>query len=123
VLKSVAFGLGLFIVVATTLPAESRERVRWRIVDPQMELALPQDIYVEPNLRVRPPRQPDMQLAFDRSQVSVAPSEAASIAKDMVPGAKVVGVKLLPNGYYAVTLRDQGSVTRVMVSAIDGSVR
>jgi hypothetical protein len=123
VLKSVATILGLVIVVATTLPAESRERVRWRIVDPQMEMVMPQDVFVEPNLRVRYPRQPDMQLAFDRSQVAVAPSEAASIAQSVVPGAKVVGLKLLPNGYYAVTLRDQGSVTRVMVSAIDGSVR
>jgi hypothetical protein len=123
VLKSVAAVLGLVIVVASTVPAESRERVRWRIVDPQMEMVMPQDVFVEPNLRVHYPRQPDMQLAFDRSQVAVAPSEAASIAQSVVPGAKVVGLKLLPNGYYAVTLRDQGSVTRVMVSAIDGSVR
>ncbi len=122
-LKSVALALGLVIVVATTLPAQARERVRWRIIDPQMEMAMPQDAFIEPNLRVRAPRQSDMQLAFDRSQVAVAPSEAASIAQSVVPGAKVVGVKLLPNGFYAVTLRGQGSVTRVMVSAIDGSVR
>ena len=55
-------------------------------------------------------------------QVNIAPSEAAAIARDVVPGAKVVGVKLLPSGYYAVTLRSKGSVTRVMVNASDGSV-
>jgi hypothetical protein len=62
-------------------------------------------------------------LALERSQVAVAPSEAAAIARDMLPGAKVVGVRLLPSGYYAVTLRRKGSVTRILVSAMDGSVR
>jgi uncharacterized membrane protein YkoI len=53
----------------------------------------------------------------------IRPSEAAAIARQVVPGAKVVGVKLLSNGYYAVTLRAKGSVTRVLVNASDGSVR
>jgi hypothetical protein len=60
---------------------------------------------------------------YDLAQeAQIAPSEAAAIAKSVVPGAKVVRVKLLPSGYYAVTLRAKGSVTRVMVSATDGSV-
>ncbi len=62
------------------------------------------------------------QLAQDQD-VGIPPSEAAAIARDQVPGAKVVGVKLLSNGWYAVTLRSKGSVTRVMVNATDGSVR
>lgn len=60
---------------------------------------------------------------YDLAQEArIAPSEAAAIAKSVVPGAKVVRVQLLPSGYYAVTLRAKGSVTRVMVSASDGSV-
>jgi hypothetical protein len=123
VLKSAALALGLTIVVASAVPAESRERARWRLVDPQIEMPVPQDMYIAPDVQARQPRRANMQLAFDRSQVAIAPSEAASITQSAVPGAKVVGVKLLPNGFYAVTLRGQGSVMRVMVSAIDGSVR
>ncbi len=63
------------------------------------------------------------QLAQQEPDTGIPPSEAAAIARDQVPGAKVVGVKLLSNGWYAVTLRAKGSVTRVMVNAQDGSVR
>ncbi len=63
------------------------------------------------------------QLAQQEQDSGIPPSEAAAIARDQVPGAKVVGVKLLSNGWYAVTLRAKGSVTRVMVNAQDGSVR
>lgn len=63
------------------------------------------------------------QLAQQELDGGIPPSEAAAIARDQVPGAKVVGVKLLSNGWYAVTLRAKGSVTRVMVNAQDGSVR
>jgi uncharacterized membrane protein YkoI len=63
------------------------------------------------------------QLAQQDQDTGIPPSEAAAIARDQVPGAKVVGVKLLSNGWYAVTLRAKGSVTRVMVNAQDGSVR
>jgi uncharacterized membrane protein YkoI len=63
------------------------------------------------------------QFAQQEQDTGIPPSEAAAIARDQVPGAKVVGVKLLSNGWYAVTLRAKGSVTRVMVNAQDGSVR
>jgi uncharacterized membrane protein YkoI len=63
------------------------------------------------------------QLAQQEADSGIPPSEAAAIARDQVPGAKVVGVKLLSNGWYAVTLRAKGSVTRVLVNAQDGSVR
>jgi uncharacterized membrane protein YkoI len=56
-------------------------------------------------------------------EARIAPSEAAAIAQDAVPGAKVLRVRLLPSGVYAVTLRAKGSVIRVMVSAEDGSIQ
>ncbi len=56
-----------------------------------------------------------------QSQLPIAPSEAAAIAQDQVPGSTVVGVKLLPGGRYAVTLRTESSVTRVIVDGQDGS--
>jgi uncharacterized membrane protein YkoI len=65
---------------------------------------------------------------YNRFQVSqyaggsyaVSPSEAASIAKDTWPGAKVLRVQLLPSGVYAVTLKQGGEVSRVLVDAQSG---
>lgn len=65
---------------------------------------------------------PMIQLVEDAGQFPIAPSEAAVIAKDSVPGSKVLNVKLLPSGVYAVTLKVGGSVTRVMVDATSGAV-
>ncbi|MDE2383088.1 MAG: PepSY domain-containing protein [Alphaproteobacteria bacterium] len=51
----------------------------------------------------------------------IAPSQAAMIAQQAYPGSKVLGVKLLPSGEYAVTLKVGGSVQRVMVNATSGA--
>ena len=53
---------------------------------------------------------------------AVSPSQAASIAKDTWPGAKVLRVQLLPSGVYAVTLKQGGEVSRVLVDATSGEV-
>jgi hypothetical protein len=63
-----------------------------------------------------------IQLVQDSSQYPIRPSEAAMIAKDAHPDAKVLNVKLLPSGVYAVTLKIGGSVTRVMVDATSGAI-
>jgi hypothetical protein len=55
-------------------------------------------------------------------QYPIRPSEAANIAKDAHPDAKVLSVKLLPSGVYAVTLKAGGSVSRVMVDATSGVI-
>ena len=65
---------------------------------------------------------PFVQIVEDVDQFPIAPSQAAVIAKDSVPGSKVLNVKLLPSGVYAVTLKVGGSVTRVMVDATSGAV-
>ena len=54
--------------------------------------------------------------------VRIKPSQAAAIAQGQVPYSKVVKVKLLPRGDYAVTLVADGNVTRVIVDGQDGSV-
>jgi uncharacterized membrane protein YkoI len=66
--------------------------------------------------------QAEIQLAQDSGDYPIAPSEAANIAKDANPGSKVLNVKLLPSGVYAVTLKNGGSVSRVMVDATSGSI-
>ena len=58
----------------------------------------------------------------DPAQYPIRPSEAAMIAKDANPDSKVLGVKLLPSGTYAVTLKVDGSVSRVMVDATSGAI-
>ena len=55
-------------------------------------------------------------------EVRIKPSQAAAIAKAQVPYSKVVKVNLLSNGFYAVTLVADGSVTKVLINGQDGSV-
>jgi uncharacterized membrane protein YkoI len=66
--------------------------------------------------------QVEVQIAEEDQQFPITPSQAANIALDANPGAKVLNVKLLPSGIYAVTLKDGGSVSRVMVDATSGSI-
>ncbi len=66
--------------------------------------------------------QTQIQVAQDSGDYPIAPSEAANIAKDAYPGSKVLNVKLLPSGVYAVTLKNGGSVSRVMVDATSGAI-
>jgi uncharacterized membrane protein YkoI len=54
--------------------------------------------------------------------VAISEGEAADIAQSTQPGAKVIKVKLLPSGIYAVTLKEGGNVTRVMVDATSGTI-
>jgi uncharacterized membrane protein YkoI len=63
-----------------------------------------------------------IQVADSAADYPIQPSEAASIARDAYPDSKVLNVKLLPNGVYAVTLKAGGSVSRVMVDATSGAI-
>jgi hypothetical protein len=53
---------------------------------------------------------------------SVSPSQAASIAKRSWPGSKVLRVRLLPSGVYAVTLKQGGEVAIINVDASSGDL-
>jgi Peptidase propeptide and YPEB domain len=55
--------------------------------------------------------------------VAISAREAANIALSAVPGAKVLKVKLLNSSVYAVTLRGDGTLTRVMVDANTGAIQ
>jgi uncharacterized membrane protein YkoI len=59
---------------------------------------------------------------YSDGSYAVSPSEAASIAKESWPGAKVLRVQLLPSGVYAVTLKQGGEVSRVLVDAQSGEI-
>lgn len=53
----------------------------------------------------------------------ITEADAADIAQSQYPGARVLMVRLLPSGVYAVTLKEGGKVYRVRVSAKTGDIR
>ena len=53
--------------------------------------------------------------------VRIRPSQAAAIAQAQVPNSKVIKLRLLPSGIYAVTLVADGNVTKVFINGQDGS--
>jgi uncharacterized membrane protein YkoI len=59
---------------------------------------------------------------YGNADYPVSPAEAAAIARESWPGAKVLRVQLLPSGVYAVTLKQRGEVSRVLVDATSGSI-
>lgn len=90
-------------------------------------LPLNGQIYLVPT----PPNAIDFAQSMDEAQdygdpsagdLMIRPREAARIARQMVPGAKVLNVRLLPSGVYAVTLRGDGKLTRVMVDGRSGDI-
>ena len=60
--------------------------------------------------------------SYGNADYPVSPAEAAAIARESWPGAKVLRVQLLPSGVYAVTLKQHGEVSRVLVDANSGSI-
>ncbi len=79
--------------------------------------ALPLNVFAQPKLAL-----PTQGQVGDAAQLPVKPSQAALIALEAHPGAVVLGVKLLPTGEYAVTLKMGGSVLKVLVNATSGAM-
>ncbi len=102
-LKFVAIALATLLVVEPAMAqyqSNNRAPTILRKLAPQV---------IKPNLSLLP-------------EVRIKPSQAAAIAQAQVPYSKVVKVRLLPRGDYAVTLVADGNVTRVFVNGQDGSV-
>jgi|GEM_PF-2030923 len=102
-LKFVAIALATLLVVEPAMAqyqSNNRAPTILRKLSPQV---------IKPNLSLLP-------------EVRIKPSQAAAIAQAQVPYSKVVKVRLLPRGDYAVTLVADGNVTRVFVNGQDGSV-
>jgi hypothetical protein len=100
----------LAIVLAACLAAgPAMAQVQPRINVPTYGITLP-----KPPPVIKPP----MPLL-----VKIKPSQAAAIAKRSVPNSKVLGVKLLQSKVYAVTLKTDSAVMKVMVSASTGAIQ
>jgi hypothetical protein len=100
-LKFVAIALATLLVVEPAIAQYQPNRAPTilRKLAPQI---------IRPNLNLLP-------------EVRIAPSQAAAIAQAQVPYSKVIKVRLLPRGDYAVTLVADGNVTKVFVNGQDGS--
>lgn len=96
------------IALATLLVAEPAIAQYQSTNRPQILRRLAPKV-IKPNLSLLP-------------EVRIQPSQAAAIAQAQIPYSKVVKVRLLPRGDYAVTLVADGNVTRVIVDGQDGSV-
>ncbi len=75
-----------------------------------------------PTLMLRKTLPPKINVPYPQLRVKIRPSQAAAIAQGQISNSTVVGVKLLPSGIYAVTLRTDTNVARIMVSGEDGSI-
>lgn len=75
-----------------------------------------------PNLVIRRVLPPIVRTPTILLRTTIPPSQAAAIAQAQVPDSKVVKVKALPGGMYAVTLVTNGKVSKIMVNGTDGSV-
>jgi uncharacterized membrane protein YkoI len=64
----------------------------------------------------------NLKLMQSQGEFPVSAADAADIARGTMPGSKVLKVQLLPSGVYAVTLKDGGNVSRVMVDATTGAI-
>jgi hypothetical protein len=69
---------------------------------------------IQPRVQ-QPSRRPDLPL--------IKPSQALIIAMRVLPNSKAVGVKLLPGGNYAVTLKRNNQLQRVIIDGDTGAAR
>lgn len=72
---------------------------------------------IQPRFQIQPRVQ---QPARPPSLPLIKPSQALIIAMRMVPNSKAVGVKLLPGGNYAVTLKRNNQALRVIIDGDTG---
>jgi len=100
------------LVVALALSAPAFAGLRASIAVPNLKVSIHE-------LQVA---QADDEGGYGSSNVSIRPREAARIARQAYPGSRVLKVNLLPSGIYAVTLRGNGELTRVMVDGQTGEI-
>lgn len=75
-------------------------------------------------LQPKPQVQPKVQSPNrPNQQPLIKPGQALIIAQRLVPNSKGIGVKLLPGGNYAVTLRRNNQLQRVIIDGDTGAPR
>jgi hypothetical protein len=102
----------LAIAVSAAMMLAAGDPAMAQTPKPQLKLQ------VQPNILPRnqaPRRPPNLPL--------IKPGQALIIAQRMVPNSKALGVKLLPGGNYAVTLRRNNQLQRVIIDGDTGAPR
>jgi len=91
---------------------------------PAMAQTLNQQMQPKLQMQIAPKIQPRIQSPNrPPNLVLIKPSQAIIIAKRVLPNSTALGVKLLPGGNYAVTLKRSNSVKRVYVDSLTGDLR
>lgn len=98
--------------VAMMLAAGDPAQSQTQELQPQPDLQIQPKFQIQPRAQ-QPSRPPDMPL--------IKPSQALIIAMRVVPNSKAVGVKLLPGGNYAVTLKRNNQLQRVIIDGDTGA--
>lgn len=86
----------------------------------QIQMQVQPRIQIQPNFqpKILPKIQP---LNRAPNLPLIKPSQALIIAQRMVPNSKGIDVKLLPGGNYAVTLRRNNQLQRVIIDGDTGA--
>ena len=88
---------------------------------PAMAQTLNQQMQPKLQMQIAPKIQPRVQSPIRPPLVLIKPSQAIIIAKRVLPNSTALGVKLLPGGNYAVTLKGKRDVRRVIVNGLTGA--
>jgi uncharacterized membrane protein YkoI len=104
--------LAIAASVAVMLAAGEPAMTQTPNSQPQPKMQIQPNIQVQPRIQ-QPSRPPNLPL--------IKPSQALIIALRAVPNSKAVGVKLLPEGNYAVTLKRNNQVQRVIIDGDTGA--
>ena len=110
--REVLAALVIVAMLADGAPAEAQPKLR--MFPPMFRMHRFPKMMRPPRFQAPPPR---------FQSLAIPPSRALSIAARKVPNAKPIGVKLFNNNTYAVTLRQNNVVTRVIVDAQTGDVQ
>jgi hypothetical protein len=106
--RALAIAASVALMLAAGEPAMAQTPNQPRI-QVQPKLQMPKLV---PRIQA-PNRPPNMPL--------IKPSQALIIAQRLLPNSKGIGVKLLPGGNYAVTLRQDDKVQRVIIDGDTGA--
>jgi hypothetical protein len=106
--------LAIAASVAMMLAAGESAMTQTPNMQSQPRLQAQPKIQTQPRIE-QPGRSPDLPL--------IKPSQALIIAMRVIPNSKAVGVKLLPGGNYAVTLKRNNQLQRVIIDGDTGAPR
>jgi hypothetical protein len=108
----IAAAAAMMLAAGEPAMAQSPNQVQMQSIRPKLQPKVLPKI----QLKVQNPNRPS-------NLPLIKPSQAIMIAKRQFPNSKAIDVKLLPGGNYAVTLRQNNTLQRVIVDGGNGDFR